>query len=74
VRSITQLRENSSASRVSIAKPRPSRVAFVRCSGGSRPTRMEMKTMLSTPSTISSAVSMKKAIQTFGSSSMSMAG
>jgi hypothetical protein len=60
---ITQLRLSSSASRVSIAKPRPSRRARLRRSGGRRLTRMEMKMMLSMPSTISRAVGIAKATQ-----------
>ncbi|MNT95981.1 hypothetical protein D3C72_2379700 [compost metagenome] len=70
---ITQLSENSSARRETIAKPRPRRRARSRCSGGSRPTRIEMKMMLSTPRTISRAVNMPKAIQMLGSSRKSMA-
>jgi hypothetical protein len=73
VRPITQLSENSSSSRETIAKPRPSRRALSRSSGGRRPTRMEMKMMLSTPRTISRAVSIAKAIQMLGSRRNSMA-
>ena len=72
LRPITQLSENSSSRRVIMAKPRPSWRARLRNCTGRRPTSTEMKMMLSTPSTISSAVSMAKAIQTFGSSRNSM--
>ena len=43
------------------------RRARSRCAGGSLSTRMEMKMMLSMPSTSSSAVNVKNAIQTWGS-------
>jgi hypothetical protein len=45
---------SSSAMRVPIASSRPMRRARLRCASGSRPTRIEMKMMLSMPSTISS--------------------
>ena len=72
VKLITQLKENSKAKRDNIAKPRPRRRALSRCSGGKRPTRMEMKMMLSTPKTISSAVSMANASHRLGSINISI--
>src|SRR4051812_42819413 len=57
----------SSPTRMNIARNRPMRRAFSRCSGPSRSTRMEMKMMLSMPSTSSSAVNVKNAIQACGS-------
>ena len=60
---MTHASESSSPMRVSIANARPSVRARWRCCSGSRPTSIEMKTMLSTPSTISSAVSVTSAIQ-----------
>ena len=66
--------ENSSAMRVSIASASPVMRADSRCSGGSRPTRIEMKMMLSMPSTISSADSVTNAIQACGSVSSSIIG
>src|SRR5688572_26002905 len=72
VRPMTQLSENSSSRRESIAKPSPRRRALSLRWSGSRPTRMEMKMMLSTPRTISRAVSIAKAIQVLGSSRISI--
>jgi hypothetical protein len=57
---------SSSPTRMNIARNRPIRRAVSRSRGGSRSTRMEMKMMLSMPSTSSSAVNVKKAIQTCG--------
>ena len=68
-----QASEASRAIRVPIASSRPSRRARLRCAAGRRPTRIEMKMMLSTPSTISSAVSVARAIQAFGSAIQSIA-
>ena len=70
---MTQLSDNSKARRESIAKARPRRRALSRCCGGSLPTRIEMKMMLSIPRTISREVNIKNAIQTLGSNSNSMA-
>ena len=64
--------ENSSAMRVSIASARPVMRADSRRSGGSRLTRIEMKMMLSMPSTISSADSVMNAIHACGSVSSSI--
>ena len=52
---ITQTILKSNTSLVSIAKPIPSRRALFLCSTGNLPTRIEMKMILSIPSTISSA-------------------
>ncbi len=48
---------------MNIASDRPTFRARSRSSGGSFPARIEMKTMLSMPSTISSTVSVRRAIQ-----------
>ena len=74
VRLMTQLSDKRSSNREAMANPRPSRRALSRWSAGRRPTRIEMKMMLSMPRTISRAVSIAKAIQMFGSSRNSMAG
>src|SRR5689334_6281875 len=58
---------SSNPTRMNIARNRPIRRAFSRSAGGSLSTRIEMKMMLSMPSTSSSAVNVKKAIQTWGS-------
>ncbi len=58
---------SSSPMRMNIAMNRPMRRAFSCCSFGSLSTRIEMKTMLSMPSTSSSAVSVARAIQACGS-------
>jgi hypothetical protein len=63
---ITQVIDSSNRMRVTMAKPRPRRRPMLRCSGGRRPTRIEMKMMLSTPSTISSATRVMRAIQPSG--------
>ena len=60
---VSHTMENSSAMRVSIASARPVMRAASRRSGGRRLTRIEMKMMLSMPSTISSADSVMNAIQ-----------
>src|SRR4051794_35601782 len=62
----------SSARRVSTASAKPSRRAEFRRFSGSRPTRIAMKTRLSIPSTISSAVSVTRLAQIFGSASHSI--
>src|SRR3954449_11098509 len=64
--------EASKASRLSTASARPSRRAESRRSSGNRPTRIAMKTRLSIPSTISSAVSVTRLAQIFGSASHSI--
>ena len=66
-------RENSKAMRISMASSRPSLRAFGCWSSGSFPARMEMKMMLSMPSTISRPVRVRKPIQACGSVSKSMA-
>jgi hypothetical protein len=72
VRRVSHTMENSSAIRVSIAIARPAMRADSRRSGGRRLTRMEMKMMLSMPSTISSADSVMNAIHACGSVSSSV--
>ena len=69
-----QLRLKSSRIRITIASPSPMRYAPACCEAGSFPTRIEMKTMLSMPRTISSAVSVRNAIQDCGSDIHSMLG
>ena len=69
---VSHTMENSSAMRVSIASARPVMRADSRRSGGSRLTRIEMKMMLSMPSTISSADSVMNAIHACGSVSSSI--
>ena len=61
VSEMTQLIPSSRPMRMNIASERPMRHARGRCAGGSFPVRIEMKTMLSTPSTISSSVSVSRA-------------
>src|SRR5690606_3997815 len=56
----------SSPRRLTNAPSRPIRRARSRCASGSLPTRIEMKMMLSSPSTISSAESVSRLIQTSG--------
>lgn len=63
---MTQVMQRSSSIRVTIAKARPRKRAFARCASGSLSTRMEIKTMLSIPSTISMTVSVSRAIQASG--------
>ena len=74
VRLISQVSESRSAIRLPMASPRPSTRADCRRSGGRRPTRMERKMMLSIPSTISRAVSVRSATQASGWRSQSMRG
>ena len=62
VRDITHVMESSSRMRVNIASPSPMKRPRPRSSGGSLSTRMEMNTMLSIPSTISSTHSVSTAI------------
>src|SRR3990172_1254026 len=69
---ITQARERRSAIRMNIARASPMRRARLRSPGGSFPARIEMKTMLSMPSTSSRAVSVASAIQACGSKIQSM--
>ena len=64
--------ENSSAMRVIMASARPVMRADSRRSGGSRLTSIEMKMMLSMPSTISSADNVTNVIQALGSVSSSI--
>src|SRR5690348_1267326 len=61
-------------SRDTAASMMPRRRALSRRSGGSLPARIEMKMMLSMPSTSSSAVSVARAIQISGLASCSMGG
>jgi hypothetical protein len=68
---ISQTIENSSAMRVSIASARPMMRALFCRGGGSRPTRIARKMMLSMPRTISSTVRVAKATQAAGSVSSS---
>ena len=63
---MTQVMDSSSRIRVTMARPSPRIRALSRFSWGSLPTRMEMKMMLSMPSTISSAVSVRSAIHASG--------
>ena len=67
-----QLSESSSATRISKASVKPRRRAFSCERAGSFPARIEIKTMLSMPRTISSAVSVRSPIQICGSESQSM--
>ena len=46
---MTQAIDSSDRIRVPISSPRPSRREESRCASGRRPTRIEMKVMLSTP-------------------------
>ena len=61
-RCATQASEASSRMRVSMAPASPTVRARGRCAFGRRPDRIEMKMMLSMPSTISSAVRVASAI------------
>src|SRR3984957_19403778 len=63
--------ENNSAMRVSMAKLKPNNRALLRCAGGRRSTRSARKMMLSMPSTISSAASVRKDSHACGSESSS---
>ena len=60
---VSHTMENSNATRVSMANASPLMHADLRCATGSRPTRMEMKMMLSMPRMISSSDSVTNAIQ-----------
>ena len=60
---ITHVMDSSRAMRVTMASPSPRTRALFRFARGSLPTRIEMKMMLSMPSTISSAVRVMSAIQ-----------
>ncbi len=66
VRRESQESENSSAMRMNIAASRPMVRARPCCSLGSFPASTEMKMMLSTPRTTSSAVSVSSATQISG--------
>src|SRR5918998_980274 len=63
VRRITQLRERSSRTRVIRARANPRRRARALWCSGSLSARIEIKTTLSMPSTISSSVSVRSAIR-----------
>src|SRR5882724_1044053 len=67
VRPMIQDSENSKPMRISIARLKPSKRAFLGWSPGSFPERMEMKTTLSIPRTSSSATRVMNAIQACGS-------
>ena len=60
---VIQVMEKSSRMRVTMAAARPSRRADPCWASGSLPARIEMKTMLSMPRTISSAMRVANAIQ-----------
>jgi hypothetical protein len=66
VRRMTQVIEKSSRMRMSMASPKPTRRASAGRFSGSLSVRIEIKMMLSMPSTISSAVRVKSAIQICG--------
>ena len=68
---MTQASDNSNRMRVIMAPPSPRTRALCRCWGGSLPTRIEMKMMLSMPSTISRRVNVASAIQALGSNNQS---
>jgi len=70
----THASESRSPMRVTIANASPSVRARWRYASGRRPTSIEMKMMLSTPRTTSSAVSVTSAIHASGSSSHSNFG
>src|SRR3990172_8019238 len=74
LRLITHTSDSSRARRVIMASARPSTRALWRWRAGKRPTRMEMKIMLSMPRTISRAVSVASAAQACGSESHSIRG
>jgi hypothetical protein len=61
-----QVMDRSNRIRVPIATVSPRVRARCCCASGSRPARIEMKTMLSMPRTISSAVRVRRAIQVSG--------
>src|SRR5258706_3759602 len=66
VRRVSQMIENSRARRVNMASARPTTRARGWRAGGSRPTRIARKRMLSMPSTISSSVRVANAAQVPG--------
>ena len=68
---IRKVRPNSMTMRKISARPRPIWRARLAIFGSQRDTRMEMKTMLSMPSTISSTVRVTRAAQAWGSDSNS---
>src|SRR5579859_4045486 len=72
VNPITQASRKSSPTRMNIARNRPSLRATSRRCCGSLSTRIEMKMMLSIPSTSSSAMRVTNAIQACGSASSSI--
>ena len=69
-----QASTSNRATRMNIAMNKPRRRAISRRSRGNLSTRIEMKMMLSMPSTSSSAVSVANAIQASGESSSSSMG
>src|SRR5215210_7286789 len=69
---MTQLRDNSNRTRMTSAIPSPRRRASCCLSSGSLSTRIEMKMMLSIPSTISRANNVRKAIHISGLSNISI--
>jgi len=71
---MTQEIDSSRRIRVTIASARPNSRVRACISFGMRPTRMEIMMMLSMPSTISSAVRVKKATQISGLVSQSIKG
>src|SRR5258706_6676676 len=70
---LIQASRNSSPMRMNMARNNPILRASSRRASGTLSTSMEMKMMLSMPSTSSSAVSVKKAIQAWGSDNSSIA-
>ena len=72
VRPTIQAMASSNASRVTAASRMPMLRALLRCAGGTFAARIEMKMMLSMPSTSSSAVRVASAIQSSGFASWSM--
>ncbi|MDN5760230.1 MAG: hypothetical protein L0H59_17190, partial [Tomitella sp.] len=74
VRPTIQAIASSRPNRVIAASMMPRRRALSRRSGGNLPARIEMKMMLSMPSTSSSAVSVARAIQISGLARCSMGG
>src|SRR2546426_766683 len=72
VRPLIQTRTNNRPIRMNMARARPILRASSLLGSGSLSTRMEMKMTLSMPSTSSSAVSVRKAIQAWGSDNSSI--
>src|SRR5690606_37132293 len=72
VSDITHFTENRRATRITNASNNPSRLALFCCASGSLPLKMEIKTMLSMPNTISSTVSVSSDIQISGSKNQSI--